>query len=238
MRGGALLVVLGLAGAGAANPPSAPVPATQEIEVLDPGVGSGPAPAAVGLPGPAGGLVVDVPPAVLVHRFYYTGDRSFQAQLLPGGPLIVAVTHPQTLTREYVPLTLPPGAPRVTYTARAIRYDYGPQSVTLSFGACGRPAVTYSQATAVGNRLTTGLANTAATTRDLVQRTGLPAGVRAVGQGTRELLLAGADAVGAAGQRVGGVVRSAPLLNRLTPGRAADTGFKLPTGTDRFTVKD
>lgn len=133
-------------------PASAPVPPTDEIEILDPGQGSTHVPPVITAVGEDGIQRVDVPPAVLVHRYYPTGDRTFQAQFLPGGPTVVAVNHPKTLERVYVPVTMPPGAPRVTYAGRAIIYDYGPQSVTLKFGPLGRPTVTYSQGTAVGER--------------------------------------------------------------------------------------
>src|SRR3954452_17494758 len=107
----ACLLVAGPAAAGGARgdfrPASAPVPATQEIEVLDPGVDPTGKPAVLLRAGPAG-QVVGIPPAGLVQRFYYTGDRTFQAQMLPGGPTIVAVSHPQTLERVYVPVTMPP----------------------------------------------------------------------------------------------------------------------------------
>src|SRR5437870_1587189 len=76
----------------------APVPPALEIEILDPNVDPRGNPAVLTRPatvltctGPEGRVVVDIPPTVLVHRYYYTGDRSFQARLLPGGPCIVVV---------------------------------------------------------------------------------------------------------------------------------------------------
>src|SRR5258707_834397 len=65
------------------------VPPGLEIEVLDPNVDPRGNPAVVTRPGPMGAILVDIPPTVLVHRYYYTGDRSFQARLLPGGPCVV-----------------------------------------------------------------------------------------------------------------------------------------------------
>src|SRR5207302_10265435 len=124
-----------------------PVPATMEIEVLDPNVDARGNPAVLTRPGPAGGVLVDIPPTVLVHRYYYTGDRTFQARLLPGGPCIVVASHPRTGERLYIPVQLPPGAPRVTYTAGSIEYDYGTQAVTISFCCLlhAGPKVTYRQ---------------------------------------------------------------------------------------------
>lgn len=183
------------------RPAGAPVPATQEIEVLDPGVDPTGKPAVLLHPGPLG-QVVDIPPAVLVHRFYYTGDRTFQAQMLPGGPVIVAVSHPQTLERVYVPLTMPPGAPRVTYTAHEIRYDYGPQSVTLKFGVCGKPTVCYSQSTQLHETARQKAIACRDTTLDLYRRTGIADGCRQLKDETRKLFGATADAFGSARQTV------------------------------------
>jgi len=204
------------AGAGP-RPPTAPVPPTQEIEVLDPGVDPTGNPAAIvrpdaGLPGVAR---VDIPPAVLVHKFYYTGDRSFQGPMLPGGPTIVAAGHPKTGERVYVPVTLPPGAPRVTYTSHAIRYDYGPQAVTLAFGPCGKPHVIYGQATAAGERARGAVAGVSTGTRNFVERTGLPQGLRRFGRGARDVLGATADRVNDASRLL-----LLPVVNgvRLLPG--------------------
>ena len=127
------------------RPASVPVPPSQEIEILDPKQGATGVPPVVLTGGTDGTQQVDVPPAVLVHRYFPSGDRTFQAQFLPGGPTIVSVNHPRTLERTYVMATMPPGAPRVTYCHKSITYDFGPQSVTISFGPLGRPTVTYSQ---------------------------------------------------------------------------------------------
>src|SRR5262245_125102 len=81
----------------------APVPPDLEIEVLDPNVDPRGNPTVVTRPaaiptgmGASGRVIVDIPPTVLVHRYYYTGDRSFQYKMLPGGPCIVVASHPKT----------------------------------------------------------------------------------------------------------------------------------------------
>jgi hypothetical protein len=128
----------------AAERRATPVPPTLEIEVLDPGVDPLGNPAVIVTPGPLGHpLQIDIPPTVLVHRYYYTGDRSFQAQMLPGGPSILVVHHPKTGERCYVEAQMLPGAPRVTYTAHSIEYDYGENGITLHFGLFGAPTVKY-----------------------------------------------------------------------------------------------
>jgi hypothetical protein len=124
--------------------PAAPVPPTLEIEVLDPGVDPLGNPAVIVRPCPDGQCAqVDIPPVVLVHRYYYTGDRSFQAQMLPGGPSIIVVNHPKTGERCYIEAQMLPGAPRVTYTSSCIEYDYGENGITVHFGLFGHPTIKY-----------------------------------------------------------------------------------------------
>ena len=230
----------------ALRPAAAPVPPTQEIEVLDPNVDptgkpaarvtSFAPPAADGYPVLPAALPqqqVDVPPAVLVHKFYYTGDRTFQAQILPGGPLVVSVNHPQTLERVYVPVTLPPGAPRVTYTGDAIRYDYGPQSVSLIFGHCGNPRVKYSQSTTASENARERIVATKAETRTFVQRTGIPQGVQRFRDTSRQTFGAVADRINDVGTFVADTARAAvqfiPGSQLLTPAAATrDDAFAPP----------
>lgn len=204
----------------ALRPAAAPVPPSQEIEILDPNVdptgkptvrtasfaGTNPALPGAVLPAAVPQQTLDVPPAVLVHKFYYTGDRSFQGPMIPGGPLIVSVNHPKTLERVYVPITLPPGAPRVTYDENSIRYDYGPQSVTLIFGLCGNPRVKYSQATNAGENARTKITNAKVETRSFVQRTGIPTGLQRFKDATKSTCGAIADRINDGGKVVVDVV--------------------------------
>lgn len=129
------------------EPPPFPVPPTLEIEILDPAadpVGN-PTVTLRQTPHPDR-LEVDIPPTVLVHRYYYTGARSFQAQILPGGPSIVVANHPDTGERCYIPVQMLPGAPRVTYTAKSIEYDYGSQAIFVDFQT-SPPSVRYRSGT-------------------------------------------------------------------------------------------
>jgi len=202
----------------ASGPASAPVPPTQEIELLDPGVDPTGKPTAVVRPDPLnpGRQQVDIPPTIIVHKFYYSGDRTFQGPMLPGGPMIAALNHPKTGERTYVDLVLPPGAPKITYTSHGIRYDYGPQSVTLSFGLlCGKPVVHYSNATKPGE-FTRQVAMKAATgTKNLVQRTGLPQGLQRFGAGAKNAVGTAADHIHEAGR-----MALTPVVNglRMLPG--------------------
>lgn len=127
----------------AAKRPPAPVPPWLEIEVLDPGVEPEGNPAVRLERRTDGQLDVEIPPTILVHRYYYSGDRSFQAQILPGGPCIVVCNHPRNGERVYVPVQMMPGAPRVTYTAHSIEYDYGQNAMEITFRNHLLPKVTY-----------------------------------------------------------------------------------------------
>jgi hypothetical protein len=131
----------------------APVPPSLEIEVIDPGVDPNGNPAVLLERCADGTMQVNIPPVVLVHRFYYSGDRSFQGPMLPGGPSIVVANHPKTGERCYIPAQMMPGAPRVTYTGHAIEYDYGEHAVCVHFSAWGPPTVKYRDGVPIGERV-------------------------------------------------------------------------------------
>jgi hypothetical protein len=141
-----------------AGKPKSPVPPTLEIEVLDPNADP------MGNPAvelvrpqrdpccdlscddgpPRSHYEIDIPPVVIVHRYYYTGDRSFRGPMLPGGPSIVVVNHPKTGQRCYIPVQMLPGSPTVHYSASGIEYDYGTNGIALTFGRfTGEPKVVY-----------------------------------------------------------------------------------------------
>ncbi|HMP78073.1 MAG TPA: hypothetical protein PKD54_01350 [Pirellulaceae bacterium] len=120
-----------------------PVPPHLEIEVIDPGVDPVGNPAVRLQDTGTDTTLVDIPPTVLVHRYYYSGDRSFQGPLLPGGPTIVVANHPITGERCYIELQMLPGAPRVLYSGRSIEYDYGSHSTIVRFPKRGCPTVVY-----------------------------------------------------------------------------------------------
>lgn len=185
-------------------PESAPVPPTQEIEVLDPNVDPMGRPTVRVKPGvgPDGLGRIDIPPAVLVHRFYYTGDRSFQGPMLPGGPSIIVVNHPGDGERLYLEVQMLPGAPRVFYTRHSIEYNYGVQSMILSFGAHGRPKISYRQGVSAATKVRVATAQMRQATARLVERTGAPAAARKVLEETKNVAETGADHVHDIGKAV------------------------------------
>ncbi len=118
---GVALLIPACASVGTRHAPL-PVPPHLEIEVIDPGVDPLGNPSVRILAGNNERAQVDIPPTVLVHRYYYSGDRSFQGPLLPG-------------------------APRVFYSARSIEYDYGSHSTFIRFPKYGCPQIVYRNGT-------------------------------------------------------------------------------------------
>jgi len=185
-------------------PRSVPVPPTQEIEILDPNVDPMGRPAVKVSPviGPDGQARIDIPPTILVHRFYYTGDRSFQGPMLPGGPTVVVVNHPADGERVYLEIQMLPGAPRVIYTRHSIEYNYGVQSIILSFGAHGRPKVNFRQGVSLATKARVATAQTEQATVRLIERTGAPEAGRKVYEATKNVVGTAADRVHDVGKAV------------------------------------
>ncbi len=91
-----------------------------------------------GLPAPqfvegVKGLEVDIPPAVHIHRYYYSGDKEIQGPIINGGPTVVVANHPKTGERMYVDVVLPAGAPRIAYNKHSITYVYPNKRVAVTF---------------------------------------------------------------------------------------------------------
>lgn len=199
------LAVAGLLGDPAwATPRPANVPAPMEIAVLDPNVERMGRPAILttpGIPG-SGTLQIDVPPTVLVHRYYYTGDRRFQAQLLPGGPCVVVVNHPKTAERCYIPVQMIPGAPRVTYTSNTIEYDYGHQGITIRFCCLlsAQPKVEYRNSMTVARHVENCSTKVNAACKEFADRSGLTNAQQQISTATKNACKDTADRIGAVGR--------------------------------------
>ncbi|MEM7474918.1 MAG: hypothetical protein AAF483_07990 [Planctomycetota bacterium] len=192
-----------------------------EIEVVDPNRDARGNPAVVVTTDLHGNSQVEIPPSLIVHRYYYTGDRSFRGPDLPGGPSIVVTHHPVSGEKVYLPIQMLPGSPVVHYTSRKIEYDYGDRAVIISFPKIGKPTASYRNG------------------RPLSEKAGKLLGVpvmKAAWTGTKKVagkLGASVKTVGqAAGQAVGGIARPLTLpaqhLSRLIPGQVALTDPNLP----------
>ena len=192
-----------------------PVPPTLEIEVLDPNADPLGNPAVLTTKDKDGRTVIDIPPVVLVLRYYFTGERSFQGPMLPGGPSILVMSHPKTGERIYVEAQMLPGAPRVTYSHSSIDFDYGPQAIILKFGHHGKPSVVYRQGTPLVEKIHQASEARHEKIDQLVERTGLPAAAGKIHDGARNAVGASADGVRSVGKRVAApvvqLIRATPL---------------------------
>jgi hypothetical protein len=104
-----------------------------DLVVYDPGVHERGLPAPQFVPSEGGGLTVDIPPAVHVHRYYYSGDKEIQGPIINGGPTVVVANHPKTGERMYIDVVLPAGAPRIAYNQHGITYVYPNKRVAVTF---------------------------------------------------------------------------------------------------------
>lgn len=114
-----------------------------EIEIVEPNRDPRGNPAIQLKNDPQGNTQVSIPPSLIVHRYYYTGDRSFRGPDFPGGPSIIVAQHPRTGEQVYLPVQMLPGSAIVTYSKRSIEYDFGDRAVIVSFPMIGNPTVSY-----------------------------------------------------------------------------------------------
>jgi len=216
----ALPFVLVFAGASLGQPKAAPVPPMLEIEVLDPNVDPQGLPTVMTRNGFPGEMQIEIPQTILVHRYYYTGDRTFQARMLPGGPCIVVVHHPRTGERLYVPVQMAPGAPKVIYTNHAIEYDFGFQTITIRFCLIGRPEVVYSHGQPFGRGFAKHAHASIEQTKALIERTGIPNATRKTVQVGKNITGTGVDNLREVGKAV---VSPLQQVIQLIPGVTALT---------------
>lgn len=126
-----LLPIRGSVSPAFAQEPSAP--GLHDLVVYDPGVHERGLPKAVFKPHGDYGFEIDIPPAVHVHRYYYSGDKEIQGPIINGGPTVVVANHPKTGNRMYIDVVLPSGAPRIAYNKHGITYVYPNQRVEVKF---------------------------------------------------------------------------------------------------------
>lgn len=108
------------------------VPGTNELIVIHPDMDKDGLPA-VDLRRDGDSLMVDIPPTVHIHRFYYNIDKEYQGPVVTGGPTVVAAKHPRTDEWKYVQVELPAGAPVIEYDKHSITYAYREQSIVIRF---------------------------------------------------------------------------------------------------------
>lgn len=128
------------------------------------------------------GQKVEIPPAILVHKSYYSGDRDFRAPAFPGGPTLVVVQSPETGQQLCLEVQMPAGSPRVFYRRHWIDYHFGSQVVRIQF--CNplrlheskQPEVKYL--TASSDLRSPDIECSETTAGQWIQKTGLPSVVK------------------------------------------------------------
>lgn len=189
--------------------PSVPVAPVDEITVIDPRTSPDGKPHPIVTGGP-GHQQVDIPPTVIVHNYYYTGDRDFRGPSFMGGPAIIVVTHPHTAEQMYLDVNMLAGSPRVIYRRNYIEYDFGHQKIQLRFTHPlhvfhrHEPSVKYSRGNPRRLKPTTVPVKRVGA---WIERTGVPHAVSHVAHGAASVAHATADGIHTAGRIV-----STPLI--------------------------
>lgn len=178
-----------------------------EIVVMDPGVDDEGNPKAI-IQKNEHGDVIDIPPTVIVHKYYYTGDRNFQGPFFPGGPSIVVVSDPVTHERLYLEVQMLPGAPRVTYRRNSINYDFGKKGIRIQFSRkwdvlhrC-TPRVSYHHGKSQMKKIAEGLQKHSQNQSSWLERTGIPQATATVFSGTVNVAGKTADGINFVGKAV------------------------------------
>jgi hypothetical protein len=217
------LVIISLASSSVhAEGRSVNIPPTLEIQILDPNADPLGNPAIIPKQIAPDLMEINIPPSVLVHRYYYTGNRSFQAPFIPGGPTIVVANHPKTGERVYIQAQMPPGAPRVTYTSRSIDYDFGKHGVTIDFCALLHhgPKVEYRNHTKVSTKVHNAVNTVRTGTQNFLDRSGISAAHQNVSATTKNIAITAVDRSAAACKMTtnmaGQIMRFVPGVSLLT----------------------
>lgn len=195
---------------------TARVPAAMEIQILDPGRSPDGSPQVQLSENPGFATQVEIPPSIIVHRYYYTGDRTFRGPVFPGGPSIIVVNHPRTGERCYIEAAMLPGSPEIHYSQNRIEYDFGNRAVILTFPRWGGPALSVRN----GRPITEKISHALHLEKVRSAASGVQTAVKTVAAKTH-------TAVKGTGQLMGNVARpiTLPMQNiaRMMPGAAALT---------------
>lgn len=180
-----------------------------ELLIIDPKVDSQRRPTPLFKPA-GGGVQIEIPPTVIVHRYYYSGDRDFQGPMIPGGPTVLVANHPVTGEQISLKVQLMPGAPRVRYTKRSILYDYGDRKIGIDFGAFSfcEPKVVYHRDSRVRRKLGQMRQDTAALFSGFSRRARIPESVKRFKDNSSKSVLALGDRIGDASGQLSDAGRS------------------------------
>jgi hypothetical protein len=226
------------------------VPPADELVVIDPNVDSRNLPVPIFVPNGEGNKGIEIPPVVIVHRYYYTGDRDFQGPMLPGGPTVFVVHHPRTGEQVSVQGMLMPGSPRIRYTKTCVVYEYTDRRISLDFGVCGdaEPRLVIQQDDPVTDRIQSGVREVRQTTSEFVTASGLTEAAAGLRKRSREAFVGVGQQLNTAGNAVfgragrlwdstvaGGLTKPSArfqpksLLNEAPPTKGLDLEGTVPT---------
>ena len=212
------------------------VPPVDELQILDPRVDPEGKPRAQVQPGPNGLNQVVTAPTIIVHRYYYTGDRDFQGPMLQGGMTLLTANDPATGEQINVEALLPPGAPRITYRSNRIVYAYRDRSITLCFGhpgplglgRIGKPAIVVTHHSAALQAAAEHAKQKRIHHREWWTKAGIPAATAEVATSTKQLANNTAEAIhtvgSAATEPIKAVWRATPL-SAITSSQERQPGF-------------
>jgi len=215
------------------------IPPLEELEILDPRVDPEGKPRAQVLMGANGLNQIETPPTIIVHRYYYTGDRDFQGPMLQGGPTLLTANDPTTGEQVHVEALLPPGAPRITYRSNRIVYDYRDRSITVCFGhpgplglgRVGKPAISVAHHSPALQAAAQHSKQAHTHRREWWTRTGIPSATVEVTATTKELANNAADAIHTVGDAATAPIKAvwrATPLSSLTSSQERQPEFNAP----------
>ena len=183
---------------------------SDELLIIDPEVDSQGRPTPIFVDQPSGTQRIEIPPTVILHRYYYTGNRDFQGPMIPGGPTVLVANHPITGEQISLRAQLMPGAPRIRYTKHAILYDYGDRCIALEFGllACCEPKVIYHRDSGVRRKFDTATGRVGGVISGFVTRTRISEVLRGVEKNKDDAILSLGDRIGDVNTRVSETAQS------------------------------
>ncbi|MFO1046254.1 MAG: hypothetical protein U0941_31130 [Planctomycetaceae bacterium] len=213
---------------------------SDELEILDPRVDPEGKPKALMAASPDGTQQIEIPPTIIVHRYYYTGDRDFQGPMLKGGPTVITAQNPATGEQSYVEVLLPPGAPRIHYRRDRIVYEFRTESVIVRFGHPGlfgmgklaRPTVAITHHSPVAKDAVKHLEQKHKDANDWFERSGIPEAATTVTKTGQQVVSSSADTFQTVGSRVTAPVvaawKATPLSSITSTGQVKQPKFEAP----------
>lgn len=212
------------------------VPPIDELEILDPRVDPEGKPRAQLVMGANGFAQIETPPTIIIHRYYYTGDRDFQGPMLQGGPTLLTVNDPASGEQVQIEAFLPPGAPRITYRSDRIVYDYRESTITVRFrhpGLLGRersgkPMIVVTHRSPGAVTAARNAEKRRAHQRDWWTRTGIPSATTETAESTKKLVGNAADGIHTVGETVTAPIKAAwraTPLSALTSSQEVQPAF-------------